>query len=43
MYIRPAIVNPSISKYFDAEHYSQTFEPNSLIPAMLIGTFDLYH
>ena len=37
---RPA---DSSGKNFYVGHYTQTFEPNLFIPAMLIGTVDFYH
>ena len=30
-------------KIFNVGHYRQTIQPNFFIPAMLIGTIDLYH
>ena len=31
------------AKNFNFEYYTQTVQPNSFIPAMLIGTIDFYH
>ena len=33
----------SCSKTFSTGHYTQTVQPNCVIPAMLIGTTDFYH